>query len=1283
MVLYKRKPIDLPEPKPLPADLNIQIWHIDETGEWFETYDDYLLRLDFYTRHQFTCEITGASCLTFFEALDSEESRFKYVEEKFPLKLREPVARFLHFNEIRRLDMLVEKVYARFKNDYFPGEVVYLRKSSSSSSTSNLPSQQGTPAPEEKKKPTDTTSMYFYPIRKNEPVAPTPQAYIIKEKVQFNASAAPNTNGAVPHTKYMLIDEEDPHKSMVADETQIYRDRSTFTKHLIKCFFKITFQKASYRMGAPWCVKPEYLSMYGLTMDWPPEMLKYKDDSEHNDTDDDRYDSDRSFKKRGRSSNNDSSDESESRKERKKKKATEIKKEEVPDSSSINEEPNGYYEAEQSVPAQETPLLAPIVPAITSIVDDMLLPYTKQPRNIFSSLSQYNHNLERLPITETMTGNCFPSFDKLLQINQFLNTFSGRVFLSHFTLEQFITSLKCTDQYELKGEIVYVSLKDDNNGINDEEWSDWKRNTQIRKLIKEKSNEFAEYKIVKDDPADDEMIDSVNSNGSALFVECFISLLRLVINENGDWTCLVSEEWLDDEDMDVVPKKEEQANTNQEGSISVPNTSIMKQEGDQENIFKKENYETQQHNGTDSKLTNGEIKLRNEEDKESNDLERKQMSPNGTQNISNEEGDCIKKSEGNSENINETQQLEGDEMNNKTGVAEEKKEEENDDEDAEEDILNKCLNYRNINWAERLSKRQFNNHNWILVLLGVYDDCKHIPLYSDIIARIFKKILPTNSIQAQLPRQLWRNFCRNLTLQDKVEALWILVDIVSNYCSEVRSFVDDSMELCGIIRSERFRVTKEMKSVSNSIYQTTLRLRALETEQSNNEPAKLSEEKSDPAENSNSTNNDAEVKEQTVDSIESVKQEMAQLEEKLMALQADKNLLDKKLMENDSQRLRSLGMDKYGNKIFWFELYGQHLDDIPKENEQGEIDWNKTSYQNGRVWIQGPHKDAAKFFLNLSEEYIIKWRELANEHGREYATRHVFHVFQEDGCLFYQENDVDKILIQDQEGNLNQYIVLSPIIRKIIDETPGGLLLSEDQWYAIDDYSDFEYFTDNLNQWGRKEHDLLKQIKPIQDYIANVYTIRKNKLDLSTFNTKEQKLLKELEDYEFTDADIALIRGDAVVEQEESEKELEEIERNLDQIAQKVMELDDSESTPEKKIEFEKLEKERDELLDKQNKILSNDGPGSRIMVRTEKKRLKVKMETKIEKQMEILTDLINNRHYQAMENVIAWKNQLAQRIWGCELRKNASGNKKNKTSDTVPERFDEIVNLTSRLASQ
>ena len=231
----------------------------------FTTYSEYLDRLDFYTRHYFTCEITGTSCLTFFEALNSEETQFKFVEEKFPLKLREPVARFLHFNDIRRIDLLVEQVYSKFKCDFFPGEIVFLRKLAGNQTGSS------TPVPDDLFKDESNAQQQQQPQYQ--------KPYAIKEKAHFNAIVNPNTGEEISpaYSKYMLAEEQGS-GSIIADQSQIYRDRSTFTKHLIKCFCKITLRRASSKMGAPWCVKEEYLQMYGLTMDWPLEMLKYKED---------------------------------------------------------------------------------------------------------------------------------------------------------------------------------------------------------------------------------------------------------------------------------------------------------------------------------------------------------------------------------------------------------------------------------------------------------------------------------------------------------------------------------------------------------------------------------------------------------------------------------------------------------------------------------------------------------------------------------------------------------------------------------------------------------------------------------------------------------------------------------------------------------------------------------------------------------------------------------------------------------------------------------------------
>lgn len=114
-------------PPPVPSDLDTEIFVIPQTKEWFLEYDDYLKRLDYYHRRKFVCEITGNSCLTFFEAYESENKEIKDVERNFPEALREHILRFLQFNRISRLDQLVDKVYLVFKNEYFPGEEVFVK----------------------------------------------------------------------------------------------------------------------------------------------------------------------------------------------------------------------------------------------------------------------------------------------------------------------------------------------------------------------------------------------------------------------------------------------------------------------------------------------------------------------------------------------------------------------------------------------------------------------------------------------------------------------------------------------------------------------------------------------------------------------------------------------------------------------------------------------------------------------------------------------------------------------------------------------------------------------------------------------------------------------------------------------------------------------------------------------------------------------------------------------------------------------------------------------------
>ncbi|AAS53262.2 AFL112Wp [Eremothecium gossypii ATCC 10895] len=1184
MVLYKRKPIVLPTPKPLPANLECKVWHINETGEWFLTYQEYLERLDFYTRHYFTCEITGTSCLTFFDALNSEESQFKNVEERFPLKLREPVARFLHFNEVRRLDLLVEQVYAKFKTDFFPGEVVYLRKNR----------QEVTPAPEDLFREGEV-GMQSAPHSSPNSAASSHQSqslqyqkpYVVKEKAHFNAIVDPETKRQISpaYSKYMLVEEHSSGNTgyIIADQSQIYRDRSSFTKHLIKCFCKITLRRASSKMGAPWCVKEDYLPMYGLTMDWPVDMLKYKEDQMEQRPN--------SLSKRAREEaatsdldgqiqpwdhENESYD---AAKEHKKK----VKKDqpgsqaECPIATTdieVNPAENQLEEQGASVSLHVPNENAPI----TSIMEDLKLPFVGQHQPL-SSLMTYSRNLDAIPHTSRIPT--FRNFEKVIQCYAFLNTFNEKLCISNFTWENFITTFRCTDVKLLSGKVVLVNVTSENttdteSGEKDSDievldvvdQDDTYMSADVLDFIKAQNNEHITYSIEDDDSLDDEYLDAIKDNGSALLVECFVSLLRLFIDEQGDWKTLVMENWYDEEDED-----EDKVSGGGRGNTSEEST------------------------GLNSKITNG--------------------------NASCDQGNFDAKVQDNDKNAVEvkTENLV-----------------QNDDHEITtpeiDTLLDKCLTFRKINWSERLTKRQFQNGFWLIVLLGVYQDCMHLPMYTKFIHDFIKSVVPKDGTSTQLNKTLWRNFCRNLDVEQKVTALWILVDLCSNFSHDIKAAVEDSMELCGQIRSERYKIGRDLKVE----YQTLTDLQ--ETSR------KLAEKTADSPE------------------LMELEQKMARQEDKIARLQEDKSYLDRVLCENDLQRLKPLGMDRYGNKYYWLELHGITR---PSKSE-GDTYRSLTA---GRIWIQGPNSWDYNYILGISEDQISQWLSIRLEQGSAAATRKVFGVYRAENGSYWldDESSGQAIELVDQKGALNYNVTLTALQKKIIDETPDGLLLSDSQWYCINSVRDYKILADWWENWGRREHDLLRQVKNVETEIMG--SLEGDTSALDTLQ-KEKELMQKFKDHQLTPEELQLAANGEQKDQEQSFK----TEDQLEQIAEEIMKLDDSSKTRKILDRIKVLEAKRDELLAKKQHVEQHK-PGSRIQLRSEYKRQKLNIDQKLRLQEEVLTELVNFSFSERQRETIEWENERALNLWGFPLVKGASGKTKVQMQGTVDDKLSSILKNT------
>ena len=1339
MVLYKRKPIVLPDPKPLPQDLNIPVWHIDETGEWFPTYEEFLDRMDFYTRHHFTCEITGASCLTFFEALESEETQFKHVEEKFPLKLREPVARFLHFNRIRRLDNLVEKVYAMFKNDYFPGETVFLRRK-----------KEGTPSSSNTGAPSTDVSAQNSPqpgVDRSSGGTPGPdstaggilqhqKAYIIKEKIQFNPTYDPETKEIlVPgHVKYMLIEDDSKsnsqtrgvshspssHHSIVTDQSQIYRDRSTFTKHLIKCFFKITLQRASSKMGAPWCLKPEYVKMYGLTMDWPDDLLQYKDDepqaSEDGKGRHSQQESSGGRRQRSRMSqavkledsvgpqvgdggsvsvsasaeataaatatatpsggatdaaNGDSfikmEDESTERatkihRSRKRKNTTDInseksgkaqgpvddeakvtnkqqqqtKKRKVTQSTEPSELPAlktpataasvEFNEKEAdtpdggtqvSTPAAPTPVAVPTV-NVTTITDDLELPYQKPPEVYLRNLHYYNKDLEYLPAIPESGKNDInlrepcQFMDKLLQIYQFINTFNEKLFISNFNLDQFITSIKCTDPDEMRREYVQIYhpedfddtmdaeredetkvKEEDSNGKGDADndsnnvsnnddsttFSYTKFQSQgFQSLIDFKNAEYKGklvYEIVKDtDRSVDDIVDDTKRNGTNLFVEAFVCLLPLFIDEQGNWTALIVDEWITEDKMDEEEDGEEE----------------------EEDMTKNEN-----DTGVDDNLS----PLKKEASKDEAEPEDVDMVG---QRKSNEELEF-------------------------------------------ELTLEKCLNYKNIYWAERLAKRQFSNNYWLIILIGIFQDSLVIPRYKEFIESFTSKVVPRQISATQLPRQLWRNFCNNLTMYEKITALWILVEMSSNFSPDIKSAVDEATDLSAQIRSERFKISKDLKA----------EVQALTNVKQEEKP-------------------------------EEYKEQVSRVE----VYQHVKKFLDKQVVTNNFQRLKPLGMDRYGNRYFWLDLSGTSAPKVsPSESKTGgfEQDGSSSVYHSGRLWIQGPSTSMAECYLRITADQISSWKLLAKTKGPAVATKEVFQMYRSDDGLYFafNEEDSEYRVVVNEEGLVDPFIQLTPIQRKIIDETPECLLLDDKMWYSLDNFEELNKILDWFNVWGRREHDLLRQFKPIIDDLQLSFIARGASLDMFVADEDEKKLFEKLEEHDLTPSELNTYRSLNGSESADgltdiggvsgTKRQLENIENQLEEIADRILSLDDAPKTTETTEEIRSCEKKRDMLLQQREDLINSQRPGTRVMARTERKRLITSRNNKIASQEKILTELLNHKRSKRIQEVTSWKNEVALEVWGSELRKASS--MKNKPVGSISSAEDKMKDILNHIATE
>ncbi|KAI0976427.1 ATP-utilizing chromatin assembly and remodelling N-terminal-domain-containing protein [Xylaria arbuscula] len=229
MVLFKRKPVQFIQ-APQIDDESTEVWYIPQTGEVFSTYEDYLVRIDFYNQPRFICQITGHSGLTFFDALKSELAGAQEVDQAFPEALKGPVLRRVQFQTISRIDSLVDMIYEEFKADYYPGEAVTIQLVTGERLTG-----------------------------------------IVRDKARLGSKVLPDGTLTQPYSRYSTSIDGRPDEEAVVDSEHIFRDRKIFTKSVLRSFIKKTVTREAWN-GAPWLVKHDVAAQYHIDTRVPPHL---------------------------------------------------------------------------------------------------------------------------------------------------------------------------------------------------------------------------------------------------------------------------------------------------------------------------------------------------------------------------------------------------------------------------------------------------------------------------------------------------------------------------------------------------------------------------------------------------------------------------------------------------------------------------------------------------------------------------------------------------------------------------------------------------------------------------------------------------------------------------------------------------------------------------------------------------------------------------------------------------------------------------------------------------
>ncbi|KAK4146258.1 uncharacterized protein C8A04DRAFT_9978 [Dichotomopilus funicola] len=351
-------------------------------------------------------------------------------------------------------------------------------------------------------------------------------------------------------------------------------------------------------------------------------------------------------------------------------------------------------------------------------------------------------------------------------------------------------------------------------------------------------------------------------------------------------------------------------------------------------------------------------------------------------------------------------------------------------------------------WIEQLSKREFKDGGWEMILVGLLHQLSKNERLSAACEELLQQLVPTDIEPSQ---ETVRQQYSALDINYRVQALQIICMLTSE-TRAIRGYMEDCSETMTGYRKEKIEWQRKRKQLIEDLKQLNDQRKILlpdnlppspplEPAKTNGDvkmsdvedlPANTSDEVADSdddgavrklrrandraAERKRKAELEQERKEKAEAAAKVPKQskqfqrvlkDIQKKEEEIAECEREIAVIDNDLREADCPRTRVLGKDRFWNRYYWFERNGMPYGGLPDSSTAS------ADYANGCLWVQGPDEIEREGYIDMSpeyqDEYVAKFNTTVPERKkREEGATSVYNACQ---WGYYSEpEDVDALL---------------------------------------------------------------------------------------------------------------------------------------------------------------------------------------------------------------------------------------------------------------------------------